>query len=233
MVRGAGHLERFDYWLNSFRYMRAIARVNCTWARVNAAMKQVEAETDAAAQARLARESALPLRKELVAAVDEVYRYLLPAVSNHGELGTVANWEQHILPGLLHDPGEALAKALGEPLPPDALPAKTYGGPLLLIVPTVRGSLTAGEPLRLKAITLAAEPARRVSLFWRPLGGGEFRTIPFTHVDRGVWSAELAADAIGGMDFEYHVEAVPGEGPPARFPATAPELNQTVVVVAQ
>ena len=27
-VQGGGNLERFDYWLDSFRYMRAIAQAN-------------------------------------------------------------------------------------------------------------------------------------------------------------------------------------------------------------
>ena len=57
-VQGAGNLERFDYWLDTFRYMRANARVNCTWHRCHEALKKVKAEKDAAAQKQLARERA-------------------------------------------------------------------------------------------------------------------------------------------------------------------------------
>ena len=49
-VRGAGNLERFDYWLDTFRYMRANAQVNCTWHRFNEALQKVKAEKDPAAQ---------------------------------------------------------------------------------------------------------------------------------------------------------------------------------------
>jgi hypothetical protein len=38
-------------------------------------------------------------------------------------MGTVANWQQHLLPGLLTKPGDGeLAGLLGEPLPADAEP---------------------------------------------------------------------------------------------------------------
>ena len=46
-----------------------MAEVNCTWARFNEAMKRVQAEKEPAAQKQLAREMALPIRKELIAQV--------------------------------------------------------------------------------------------------------------------------------------------------------------------
>ena len=45
-VRGPGNLERFDYWLNTMRYVKAVGRVNCTWGRFNAAMTKVKKEQD-------------------------------------------------------------------------------------------------------------------------------------------------------------------------------------------
>jgi len=30
-IRGKGNLQRFDYWLESFRYLRAVGRLNSTW----------------------------------------------------------------------------------------------------------------------------------------------------------------------------------------------------------
>ena len=59
-VKGAGNLERFDYWLNNFRYLRANAQVNCTWARYNEAMAKVKAEKEPAEQQRLSRERRCP-----------------------------------------------------------------------------------------------------------------------------------------------------------------------------
>ncbi len=230
-VKGQGSLERFDYWLSTFRYMKATARVRCLWAEYSKAMEKVAAEKDAKTMSAIAREAALPLREELVRAVAEVHARLLETVSNPGELGTVANWQQHILPGLLEKPAAELEKALGEPLPASAMPSKRYEGPPRVIVPAVRTSLTAGEALRVKAIVLSRSPPREVALHWRPLGRGELTRVPLAHASRGVYSAELRADAAAGEDLEYHVKAVMQDGMSLYFPATAPGVSQTVVVV--
>ena len=55
-IKGAGHLERFDYWLNTFRYVRAVGQVNCTWARFNAALEQAKKAEDPGEQKRFARD---------------------------------------------------------------------------------------------------------------------------------------------------------------------------------
>jgi len=225
-VRGAGNLERFDYWMHQFRYMAATAHLRCTWAEFNKAMDQVKAEKDAEKKKELARTVALPLRKQLVERVGEAYGLLLATVSNSGEMGTVANWEQHIFPGLLDSPGKALAEALGEALPADALPPKDYAGPTRVFVPTVRTAVASGETLHLKAIVLAARPPSRAVLRWRPMGEGEFRDVPLAHLARGVWTAEVKPDG----DLEYYVEVAPEDGEAVRWPATAPARGQTVVV---
>ena len=33
LIKGAGNLDRFDYWLNTFRYLKAIAEVRCVLAK--------------------------------------------------------------------------------------------------------------------------------------------------------------------------------------------------------
>lgn len=228
-VRGAGNLRRFDYWLSSFRYLREVGRVNCIWARMNAALKQLEAEKDPQARKRLARQLALPVREELVAAVGEVHRHLLATVSTPGALGTVTNWQQHILPVLLTQPGEELAKALGEDLPPEALPPADYAGPPRLFVPVVRTSLMPGETLKLDVILLGAAP-KEAAVHWRALGLGQFARVPLEHVARGVYTATLPPEATKA-DLEYYVRVVADGERVLVFPQTAPTLNQTVVVV--
>jgi hypothetical protein len=161
---------------------------------------------------------------ELVAAV---FDHLLGTVSTTGELGTVANWNQHNLPGLLTKPGEELAKLLGEPLPASAQLSHYYHGPTRIIVPTTRTSLAAGEPLKLKVIVLAQTSPRAATLCWRKLGERRFAKVPLTPVARGVYSVQLPAG--GKDDFEYYVQVEAGGGTPVYFPATAPTLNQTVV----
>jgi len=155
---------------------------------------------------------------------------LLASITTTGGMGTVANWQQHLLPGLLTQPGKELADILGEPLPADAMPSDSYDGPPRLIVPTARASLTAGEDLRLKVIAVGAKAPARGSVYWRSLGKGTFEKAPLEHVARGVYSARIPAAQIANHDIEYYVQTSVG-GKTVRFPATAPVLNQTVVVM--
>ena len=225
-----GNLERFDYWLNSFQYMKAAARASCAWHRFNEAMARVKAEKAPEARQKLARELALPVRKEVLAAVADLHRYLLATVTTPGELGTVANWQQHNMPDLVFKPGQELAAALGSDLPADALPSRDYLGEPRMFVPVVRTSLAAGEPLPLTVIILGPQPSKGF-LCWRKLGehGSAFTEIPLSHVARGVWSVTLPPEATSA-DFEYFVQVAIGKNQLLHFPATAPEMNQTVVV---
>ncbi len=223
-VVGAGNRDRLDYWLNTFYYLRSIGHVRCVWGRFEAAMKKIRAEKDPTAQRKLAHELALPIRKELLAAFAELQRYLLATVSNSGELGTVANWQQQTLPVLLTTPGRELSKLIGQDLPVDAVPSKHYVGKPRLFVPEVRTSLLSGEPLNLKVVILGGLP-KHAALHWRPLGRGEYAQVPLTHVARGVYSLALGAKDTKA-DFEYYVEATIA-GQPLRFP---PAINQTVVI---
>ena len=227
-VVGAGNLERFDYWLNNFRYLRSIAKVRCAWARFDAAMAKARGEKDPGVRKRLAREAALPARRELVAAFGEMQRHLLATVSNAGELGNVCNWQQQTLPVVLTRPGRELASLLGEPLPADAEPSREYAGPPRIIVPTVRTLIARGETLKLTVILPGIEP-REAVLFWRPLGRGDFAAAPLIHVARGVYGVAVPRDA-AHSDFEYYVRVVDRRGGVLHYPTMAPKINQTVVV---
>lgn len=226
-ISGPGNLERFEYWLNNFRYLRAIAKVNCCWARYNEVRDKVTAEDDPQAQKQIARELALPIRVELVRAFAELHRYLLATVTTPGEMGNVSNWQQQTMPVLLTTPGQELTKWLGEELPPEAIPSADYSGEPRLFVPAVRTGIVAGESLTLSVIILGMEP-ETAELSVRPLGSGAFVSNPLTHVARGVYRVTLPAPSIES-DFEYYVQAKRGDSSLV-FPPTAPALNQTVVV---
>jgi len=231
-LRGAGNIERFDYWVNALTYLRTVAQLNCVWATFDEAMKAAEAAPTPQERQALARQSALPIRREMIRLTGEVYRLLLSHVSSTGELGTVANWEQHNLPGLLEAPGAKLAGLLGEPLPADALPGRDYAGPTRLFVPVARTSLCAGEPLRLEAIVLAVRQPQQVWLHHRPMGRGEFQRRAMTPAGRGVYRLELPPDVPAGDDLEYYLE-IKDADVPVFWPPTAPRLNHTVILVPQ
>jgi len=231
-IKGEGNKERFDYWLNSFRYMKAMARLGCARGELDKVIKQIEAEKDPAAKQTLAKEKALKLRKQLVVLLGEMYGHLLATLTNSSEMGMVANVEQHSMlqAKLLTSHDEKIEKLLGEPLPADAKPWKDYRGPGRVIVPTARGNLTAGEDLKLKVIILAGQQPQEAVLCWRPMGSGEYKKAALIHISRGVYSVTVPAEQIKDCDLEYHIKAKFAGGRQVYFPATAPQINQTVVV---
>jgi hypothetical protein len=98
-----------------------------------------------------------------------------------------------------------------------------------VVVPTKRTCLRAGEPLALKVMVLSEAPVSEVALFWRKLGEKRFAQSPLTHVVRGVYAGTLPST--GQADFEYYIQVKTEQGQAACWPATAPHVNQTVVVV--
>lgn len=226
-IKGAGNLQRFDYWLSTFRYMRATAKMRCLWAEYNQAIEEIKKVEQGDRKKQLAHEAALPARKHLVEAINEAGHHLMQTVNTSGEMGTLANLEQHSFPDLIEKPGGDLEKLLGEPLPADAKLSSHYEGPARIIVPTVRSSVLAGKKLNIKVIILATESPREVAVHWRALGKGAFNTVAFTCDARNTYTGELPVPT-GGI--EYYVSATAGSGDPLVWPATAPHVNQTVIV---
>lgn len=228
-VRGAGHQERFDWWLNTFRFARATAQVGCARGALDQVMEQIEKLPNSQAQRRMVREQALPLREGMVPLLGEMFGALLATLNNSSELGTVVNVEQQWLlrTRLLAAHDQRIEQLLGEPLSPAAQPWKDYRGPARLIVLTARGSAAEGESLRLPIIALDGQPPKSVTVRFRPLGQGEWRAVEAQHLARSVYQGRLPAAV---EDLEYYVEAETGGGQILRWPATAPERNQTVVI---
>ncbi len=231
LVKGKGARERYDYWLETFRYQRAMGRLNCLWGEFEAALAKAKAEPDSLKRAEIAMRDALPRFSAMVGGVDEIYDHILRTVSTNGELGTVMNWEQHIFPLVFDAPLKELEKAAGAPVAADVA-GRPYSGPPRLIVPTVRPSIAKGEPFNVRAIVLDSRPPKSVEFLMRPLGArGEekFTSIPLVSSGRGVYRA--AVRFLADMDdFEYRIRAVTADGAELLFPPTAPETNQTVVV---
>jgi len=228
-VEGRGDLDRFDYWLNTFRHHRALAEIRCALGVFETAMKQAEAESSPAIRRQLALTHALPAYQKVLRLLGQVYGLLLATVNTPGGLAMVVNLEScaTFWPIALDKPAARLTAALGGPLPPDAIPPKRYQGVPRIIVPTVRTLLARGEGLRLKVIVLDNEPVQSAVISWRPLGAGAFHTAPLKHAARSVYQAELPAP---NDDFEYCIEATTAGGMKLTWPATAPEINQTVLV---
>ena len=184
-IHGAACLEHFEYWLNTFKYLRALQMTRC------------------------AMGAKLP--DEVLKNWTEAYTCLLATVNSPGALATVVNMENH--PGW----GHTVAKHTTHPWPKD------YQGKPRLIVPTVRSVVNKGEALQVKVIALTQHPPAAVLIHFRPLGKGDWQTLPARPVARAVFLAELPAAL---EDFEYTLSA--GDG--LVWPATAPQIGQSVVV---
>lgn len=228
-VSGGGNEARFAYWLNTFQYLRAVGELRCLWSEFDTALQAARAMPVPAQKAALVRAEVLPARIALIRQLGRVYDHLLATVSTPGELGTIANWEQHIRPGLIDRPGAELEGLLGEPLPPEARLSLVYQGPVRVIVPTTRTSFAPAEPLAIKVLILAQQAPRSATVYWRKLGHGGFTAAPLTRFTRGVYRANLPMPATAGQDLEYYVEVLGANGDEVRHPVTAPVLNQTLV----
>ena len=84
------------------------------------------------------------------------------------------------------------------------------------------------EKLTISIIILDKEAPRSAALNWRPMGAGEYQKINLDHQARAVYSVTLPSASED--DIEFYIEAEMADGKKLYWPATAPELNQTVVV---
>ncbi|MFI5385791.1 MAG: malectin domain-containing carbohydrate-binding protein [Fimbriimonadales bacterium] len=235
-VRGSGNLDRFDYWLNTFQYMREMGRAGCLRGQLDLAMKAISAESDPARTRHLAEES-LKTRIQLARTWERLMGYIEATVSTPGELGTISNLEQHARQHarLLSGHDAALTQALGRPLPPSIEPTMVYQGPSRIIVPTVRTSAAPGERLTLDVILPSTGVVAKAALHWRRMGVGAYSAVPLSHVGRSVYRVTLPAVPTITQAIEYYIEAEYVESNARRrlmFPATAPAINQTVVVTS-
>ena len=51
------------------------------------------------------------------------------------------------------------------------------------------------------------------------------------HVERATFSVELKSKEIQGRDIEYYIEAKAGNGNDLHYPVTAPNINNSVLVL--
>jgi len=199
-----------------------MAQVSCAAGELNRIMKGPDVDKD----------RALTVRQELARLWTEMIRLQMAAVDTPGELGTLANLEQQSRGAahLLDQHDAALEKMLGTTLPPACTPSTRYVGPPRLIVPTVRSIVDSGESLGLKILVLDEQPVKSLAVQIRPLGGGPWQAVHVRHLARAVYSATFPS---AKADFEYYVVGLTASGEKLVWPATAPDLNQTVVVWQQ
>jgi hypothetical protein len=105
---------------------------------------------------------------------------------------------------------------------------KGYQGEPRLIVPCVRSLVGRNESLALTAIALDNQPMKRATLCWRALGQRAWQTLDLGRVTRAVYRVTLPAAT---ESLEYYLQAETDGGKRLHWPSTAPDINQTVVVM--
>jgi len=229
-ISGAGNLERFDYWLNTFKFNKASLETALVQKNFNEVISQIKAETSGSKQKELA-EKALQLRLKLTRKWEEMTLILLSVISTNGELGTLANLEMHNMRmlGCLTGHDQFLSSLLGLELPAEAFLSMDYPGKSRFIVTTVHGILEKGEDFCLRIRVLSQPGEISGTIHWKPLGAGKYQENTLTRMNRNVFEATIPASEISG-DFEYYISVHTGKEQLV-YPATAKKINKTVVIL--
>ncbi|MCJ7450103.1 MAG: hypothetical protein MUO72_20710 [Bacteroidales bacterium] len=228
MVNGKGNLDRFDYWLNYFKYLKAAGKLSCSLGDYNRRLTSIKTIKDKAEQKNAVVSQLLPLRKQIISEMEESHNYLISTITSKGSLGNLCNWQQHISDLIIEKPGEELEVLLGQKLGIQYFPGKEYTGKSRLIVPTVRTNLMAGEDLKLKIICFGFQPDKLV-VKWKHFGEKSFMVKSAMHVSRGVYEVVIPSSEIKD-DFEYFVSCTDKNGKTILWPANAGEINQSIVL---
>lgn len=222
-IEGEGSRERFGYWLDMFRYLRAAGKYACSQGEIQQLIGKAEKEPEGSRAGYW--DTIITLRKRQMSELEEVYMRLIRTISSSSELGTIANWQQHIRDISLERTAKQIEKVMGKQLPADCFPGDKQLAVSKMVVPTVRTALRKGEDLKLKVLFYGEKPPTIV-VKWRTLGVSTYGTLKFKNTARNVFEVSIPSEQITG-DFEYLIEAQ-GKGKRFHFPAA--ETNQTVVV---
>jgi sucrose-6-phosphate hydrolase SacC (GH32 family) len=213
-IAGAGNLERFDYWLKTMQSLRLMGQYGCVRHDFERAMRRGDYTR------------ALRHRIEMARLFERMVTLHVEKATNASDLGEIihlelVNWKQ-----LMMNRWDAkLAAGLGKPIPAEANPSQVYRGAPLIKVTPARSHVEAGESLVLRVLALGCTVP--ITLRYRVLGEEDYTAIPLTRVSRAVYQVAIPPQ---NHDFEYYIEARTPVGT-ARFPTTAPKMNQSVVVI--
>jgi len=227
-IRGAGNLERFDYWLNLVRATHLRVRTWVLANRLAAKLNEVKAIPEADNKRSFVRKEILPLRVDIARHYEDMITAFVNCAKSPGEIGTIASIESGSRGRIVSPHDKAIAKILGEPLPAEAAVRTAYRGASRIFVSAKCTHMNAGEPLEIRPFVLSGQKCTGLNLHWRSLGEKAFKKVVATHRTRQAYRVTLPAQSQGTV--EYYLDAVLDDGQKLLWPATAPSINQTVVV---
>jgi hypothetical protein len=227
-INGAGNLERFDYWLNLVRASELRVRTWVLAARLVAKMREANTIQEAEEKPRFVRKEVLPLRCDIARSYENMIAAFVNCAKSPGEIGTISGIESGSRERIVSSQDGAIARILGEPLPAEAAVSTAYRGTPRIFVSAKRTRAKIGEPQEIRAFVLSGAQCIGLNLYWRSLSAGSFKKLAATHRSRQAYRVTLP---IRSPDTpEYYLEAALEDGQTVRWPATAPSVNQTVIV---
>jgi hypothetical protein len=227
-LKGAGNVERYEYWLHLVRASELRVRTWVLAARLAAKMKEANAIHEADRKRGFVRKELLPLRCDLARSYENLIAAFVNCAKSPGEIGTISSIESGSRERIVSSQDGAIAHILGEPLPPEAAVSTAYRGTPRIFVSARRTQANVGEPQEIRAFVLSGAQCSGVNLYWRSLGASSFKKLAAIHRSRQAYRVALPARSPDTL--EYYLEAALDHGQIVRWPANAPSVNQTVIV---
>lgn len=226
-VSGGQNKERFDYWLNTFKYLRAMGHLGCVRGELDRLMKNVH-EMDPESAKRFAEDSIVPVRIQMSRLWEEMMGYIISTVQSTGELGTVINLESQTRKtnAFLTRYDKAIEGIIGHELPAEVELSKEYANSPRMFVMNGRGMVEKGEDYTLKLRVLGSDHLTSApTLCYRELGGGKIRKLRMNRISDNYFEVEMPD--LSPKTIEYYVEAG-FDGRKVRYPASAPSVGNTL-----
>jgi len=222
LVIGKGSSERFEYWMNTFLYMRTMGEIGCMLGGIEKSLSEAEKDKSKI-------QKTLKIRSTLADKWGEMVTYLLETVNTKGEMGTISNLEQHNLAAaeVLTKYDKKLEHLSQSEISPLEF-SKDYQGKNRLVVTTRQSILRENEPLRLQAAVLSNHNIESVKVYYRKFGETKYNSFDLKSIGGNVYENYLPAIATGNEGFEYYYEAKL-QDQTLTYPVTSPEINLSIV----
>jgi hypothetical protein len=230
-IAGAGNLDRFDYWLNSFKFNRQLVHLGMAKIEFDSLIKEVEIQNIPDDQLAIHKKVLLEKRVNLASEWNELIRYLLLKTSTKGDMGIIANLEMHNLNynQFLTEHDVLLEELMGKELPKDVFPSKSYSGPLRIVVTPAPSVLFKGVEYNLQIRVLSKSENISCKMHYRNLGERVYTSRSLRAISKNVFEVDIN-DTIFDNDFEYYFEVNAGNETVC-YPATAKNVNHSIVIV--
>lgn len=228
-VKSPSNIVRYQYWLHNFYYARSLAHTGCMLGQMDTIAALLVKAPDLAVKKSLA-EKLLQTRDSAVQAWKEMVTWLLQAVNTTGELGTIANLEQHNMERMQYLVRyDSLINAVkGSPIPAVKL-TKEYNGPSRVILTTKRTLLSPDENLNVRIRVLTTKKIDAVTFHYKKFNATQFERRPIEREASNVFKLNYSINEIKQQDFEYYITVNLSSGEQLRYP-TVEGKTQTIVI---